>query len=168
MEKSIAVANYFVEKALDSNVELTPMKLVKLVYIAHGWHLALNDTELFSEDVQAWQYGPVVPTVYYNFRHFGSGIITSKAEIQDVVYSDGGLRFKTHQPQIQDASVIPLLDRVWQVYSKYTGAQLSTLTHQKGTPWDITYNKLGGKDKKSFPIPTDLIKSHYKTLANAT
>ena len=32
-ETSAAVANYFIDKALEENRELTPMKLIKLVYL---------------------------------------------------------------------------------------------------------------------------------------
>jgi hypothetical protein len=36
-ETAAAIANYFIDKALEDDRELTPMKLIKLVYLAHGW-----------------------------------------------------------------------------------------------------------------------------------
>ncbi|MFI5200989.1 MAG: Panacea domain-containing protein, partial [Candidatus Kapaibacterium sp.] len=75
----ILIANYFINKSKEESVVLTPMKLVKLVYIAHGWTLALRDRELLTESVEAWQYGPVLPSVYHAFKQYGSGQIKELA-----------------------------------------------------------------------------------------
>ncbi len=40
------------------------MKLHKLLYYAAGWHLGFTGEPLFDEDIEAWQYGPVVPSIY--------------------------------------------------------------------------------------------------------
>lgn len=58
------IANFFVKKAQEEQIPLTLMKIIKLVYIAHGWHLAHKKSPLISEPVEAWPYGPVVPSVY--------------------------------------------------------------------------------------------------------
>ena len=49
------------------------MKLIKLVYIAHGWHLALeNGKSLISEAVMAWKYGHVINSLYQKLKRYGS------------------------------------------------------------------------------------------------
>jgi uncharacterized phage-associated protein len=144
------IASYFVQKSFDTGVPLTPMKLVKLVYIAHGWHLALTDEALISEPIEAWKYGPVVRTVYHNYKHFGSGQITNKVE--DFPSSDGQL----------DDDKKAFLDKIWHEYGNYSGLQLSTLTHLRETPWDIVWNQQNGKERTGVIIANDLIKSHYK------
>ena len=59
---SKAVANYFLEKSdLPAKGRLTQMKLHKLVYFAHGICLAVYNKPLIKDEIQAWQYGPVVP-----------------------------------------------------------------------------------------------------------
>ena len=50
---------------------LTPMQLIKLSYIAHGWTLAILDNPLFKDIVEAWRYGPVVPDIYHRYKKFG-------------------------------------------------------------------------------------------------
>ena len=55
-----AVANKFLELGERDGVsDITPMKLLKLVYIAHGWHLALSEGKkpLVNEASEAWKYG---------------------------------------------------------------------------------------------------------------
>ena len=41
------------------------LKLFKLCYFAHGWHLAWNGRPLFSEPLEACRYGPV-PRALWN------------------------------------------------------------------------------------------------------
>ena len=36
MYPSLVVSNFFINKSIEEGVELTPMKLLKLVYITHG------------------------------------------------------------------------------------------------------------------------------------
>lgn len=157
MENSLAVANYFIKKALDEGSQVTPMKLLKLVYIAHGWNLALSGEPLLNEGVEAWKFGPVVPSVYHEFKEYGNTAIKRLAN----VYVS---RNQVITPTIGKASK-DLLDKVWEVYKKYDGLQLSTLTHQKDTPWDIIWNKNGGRTEKGILIPNDLIEEHYKQKA---
>jgi uncharacterized phage-associated protein len=153
MHSPLVIANYFVKKSLESGKELTPMKLVKLVYIAHGWHLALTGQPLIDERVQAWKFGPVISSVYHFFKGYGNRQIDSTVSLIETE------SLPTHTKQ--------LLDKIWEVYGNMNGLQLSTLTHQPNTPWDIVWNQQGGKDGVSVSIPNDLIKEHYKLKANA-
>jgi len=72
MESALAVANYFIKKGIDTKKSVSPMKLQKLVYFAHGWRLALYNSPLIDEAIQAWQYGPVIPGIYHEFKHYGN------------------------------------------------------------------------------------------------
>ena len=51
---------------------ITNLKLQKLLYYQQGYHLAVFDTPLFNEAVEAWIYGPVVPVAYDYFQQFGA------------------------------------------------------------------------------------------------
>lgn len=151
----LAISNYFIKKAFASGEEITPMRVLKLVYISHGWHLALFDEELINEGVQAWKYGPVVPSVYEEFKSFGRNTITKMG-------TEGGTT-----PMVEDTQTERFLDTIWERYLKFNGLQLSELTHQPNTPWDITWNINGGCDMQGAIIANDLIKTHYKSKINA-
>lgn len=53
---AIAIANYFLKLGKERGIAINPMKLNKLVYLAHGWHLALYDLSLIDEMVEAWTF----------------------------------------------------------------------------------------------------------------
>jgi uncharacterized phage-associated protein len=156
MENPIAVANFFVNKSLYEGIELTPMKLLKLVYLAHGWNLGLKNEPLLAEAVQAWKYGPVVQTVYDAFKRYkGSQIDGLYFDVQTMSYVVP-----------KDAYANALLNKIWEVYKDYTGLELSTLTHEEGSPWDTVYNKEGGKSKPFSIIRNDLIADYYSKKAD--
>ena len=155
-----AVANYFLDKAKISRRQLTPMKLQKLVYIAHGWHLALFDGPLIRERVQAWRWGPVIEDLYHEFKEFAKQPITQRAHN----YSFDDFVIKRQIPEIHFVGgdsdrTKALLDRVWEVYSVFTATQLSRMTHMEETPWRETAKKLEAY------IPQKLIRDYYRARA---
>ena len=72
MYDSGTVANHFLRLARQQGKSLTPMQLLKLVYIAHGWSLGLYGLPLVRDEIQAWQYGPVIPNLYNRIRNYRS------------------------------------------------------------------------------------------------
>lgn len=157
VQPTIAVANYFIGKAHESGDEITPMKLVKLVYIAHGWLLGLTGQRLIGEQVQAWKFGPVVASVYHDFKHYGRSAI----DRQKMWLAPNG---ETTIPTVKDPVITDFLDQIWAIYGKYNGLQLSDLTHRPNTPWQIAWDQ-GGHAVRGAPIPDELIRKHYEELA---
>lgn len=159
MLNSEAVANYFIQKSFDKGVSLSPMKLLKLVYIAHGWHRGYFSTNLINDAVQAWRYGPVIPDLYRKLKHFGRRAIDAPIE-------GYGIAGDSQNPVPEDRT-LALLDRVWDIYSQYGGVELSAMTHQSGTPWDQIWKSSGGEDYRGAIIPNELIEQHYKQKISA-
>lgn len=155
MESAISVANYFIKKSQETGKDLSVMKLVKLVYISHGWYLAITGNQLLTESVEAWKYGPVVPSVYHRFKGYGNSTVTSFATTINT--EKGGIIV----PVVTDPDVLQLLDKIWELYCNFSAVQLSTMTHMAGTPWYETWYLNGGKDGQGIPIPNNLIKSLY-------
>ena len=67
---------------------------------------------------------------------------------------------------VNDPSINLLLNKVWDIYSRYSVVELSALTHQPNTPWDIVWNQQGGKYRQGAIIPNDIIAAHYKKVIN--
>lgn len=158
-----AVANEFLSLARAEGKTISPMKLLKLVFIAHGWYLAFTKQPLIQERVEAWQYGPVVPDLYHVLKRFGNDPITEDAS--DWRLHEGKVVLATPRIKISEndpysAGAKNLIARVWQSYGKYTAAQLSATTHLPGSPWDQTY--LPGV--RSLIIPDNVIQTYYEGL----
>ena len=152
-----AVANYFLERGFENGEPIDPMKLQKLVYYAHGWSLAINRVPLIDETVEAWPYGPVIPTVYHAFKIYGNRPIDSLAfEVRK-----GQMTY----PRVPgwDAATQRVLDRVWEVYGGHSGIELSELSHLPGSPWDRTWQEAQKKRKRrGVDIPDERIEEHFR------
>lgn len=146
MQNSATVANRFLELAGAHGDALTPMQVLKLVYIAHGWMLGLYGRPLISEEVEAWQYGPVIPDLYNAMRRFKSQPV------------QGAIRNGNGRLDDQEENII---DQVYRIYGQKSGPALSRLTHQAGSPWQLVYRQGSFGDV----IPNDLIEDHYSKLA---
>jgi uncharacterized phage-associated protein len=146
MQTSMTVANRFLEFARERGDALTPMQILKLVYIAHGWMLGLHGRPLIREEVEAWQYGPVIRQLYNEIRHFKSQPVTGQ-----INKGEGVL----------DAEESDIISQVYAVYGNKSGPALSRLTHQAGSPWHRVYEPGSFGDV----IPNDLIEDHYAQLA---
>ncbi len=143
----LTVADAILKIAKAKGQSLTPMQLMKLVYIAHGWSLGLRNIDLFRNRIEAWQYGPVMPDLYHATKRFGRDPIPLS------LVGDENKIFVSPD----DAN---FLRDVFDKYGHLNGIQLSYLTHQSGTPWDSVYRP----GVSQIGIPDDLIRSHYREL----
>lgn len=147
------VANYFLQRAQEEGRAVTPMQLIKLVYIAHGWHLGYFDQPLINEPVQAWRYGPVVHSLYNHLRQYGRGAVSGPIQTGPLPWQ--------HDANVPEGSR-PLLDSVWKNYARFSGIELSRMTHQPGTPWSQAWHDQGGSSAYFAPISDDMIREHYR------
>jgi len=161
-----AIANEFLERAAKAGKTLTPMQLLKLVYMAHGWSLALTENPLINECVQAWKYGPVVPSLFHEFKSFGGGTINRLSEYVDYLEESNSIEIVVKKPFIDEGDVPSktLIDWVWQKYGSYTGKALSAMTHLDGSPWKVTYKPGEGENHTNIVIQNEVIKAYYKKL----
>jgi uncharacterized phage-associated protein len=166
-----AIANFFLHEAENHGASLTQMKLQKLVYFAHGWHLGITNDPLLNEQVQAWSFGPVIRSLYKEFSEFGADKITRRAFS---VRQNPGQRlnsldnWQAYIPSIDDEAedhefVERLLKRIWEVYGDYTAFQLSNMTHADGTPWDRLSKSFNGNIPKYATILDEWIREYFKT-----
>lgn len=144
-----AVANKFIHLATQRGDTLSPLQVIKLVYLAHGFMLGLYGRALVNEEAEAWTYGPVFRSLYRQVRKYGS------QPVQPL--SGSAEKFD----ELED-------DIITQVYEKYGGKTamwLSKLTHQPDSPWSQVWNDGRGHSAK---ISNDLLEDYYSRLAGGT
>lgn len=143
MVKGIDVANFFIELMnSEKDGSVTNAQLNKLLFFSQAWSLVLNNEPLFEEDFQAWDYGPVLPSVYHQFKSY------KKNNIENVTDENYLSKFTDKQGDL-------LLD-VYRAYGEYTAPKLIKITHAKGGAWDQVY--IQGENNI---IPKELIKDYY-------
>lgn len=132
---AVAVANAFINKAKAGGIEdLTPMKLQKLLFYTQSWHLKLrNGSPLFDDQFARWKFGPVIPSLYHDLKKYGSSVIEEPIRIYKI--EGGGLHALTPDIQPDDEQAHSLINKIIEVYGKYSGTQLSNLTHGQNSAW---------------------------------
>ncbi|UXN34377.1 DUF4065 domain-containing protein [Avibacterium paragallinarum] len=124
---AMQIANAFIQKAQDGLIpDLTPMKLQKLMFFAQSWYLKRHKQLLIDDNFVRWQYGPVIPSVYYEFSSFGSNIINQPATNP----------FGIIAPNLTAADDA-FIDEVIDTYGAFDGWKLSVMTHQPKTAWSM-------------------------------
>ena len=136
------VARYFLALNDDGAGDLiSNLKLQKLMYYAQGFCLALYDRPLFSERIEAWQHGPVVPELYRAYKECGAGPIPAPDNLDFSIYS-------------QDER--DLLTEVYEVYGQFSAWKLRNMTHEEA-PWKNMEDTLNSE------ITHDSLRQFFKT-----
>ena len=146
MLKAIDIANFFVDVYNSMGEEIiTNLKVNELVYFAQAWSLVKFNKKLFNEDIEAWEQGPVIPSVYKTFRPYGSkNIEMTIGEYDESIFTSEQLNF--------------LADIVL-TYGKYTASALRDISYKSGSPWALVYEK-----KENNIITPESMKKYFSTL----
>ena len=162
MYPAAAVADALLEKAWAEGRTLNHMQLQKLVYMAHGWHLAVTTEPLIEDTVEAWTFGPIIPTLYDDLKRYGTDPVP-----KPVAWWDGRAgQFSARAPEFPEATA-DVINRVWEGYKNMSDLQLSTLAHRKGTPWYDLLGELPERKRREVPIPDGNIRDYYVHLAHS-
>ena len=118
-----------------------------------------NETRtFFEEDVHAWPWGPVVPSLYGKFMRAGRGAISGLRATELVT---SGLKVSVREPDAPDEEIMNYFRSVWETHKRLSGVQLSNATHAPGGPWGIVKEQYGDLYSKPI-IPNPIIKSVFK------
>ncbi len=161
---ALALANYILDLAEEKEIKLELLKLMKLTYIAHGFILALLGKERSALDprfdkVEAWKYGPVIPSVYHSFKLYANSPITEKTKI--LVPSDDGKEGKPVEPVLEDEEQKRACKIAFLYFYKFSGSELVDMLHAHGTPWEAYY-----QEGQNNEIPDDITYLYYDSVIN--
>lgn len=135
MYKALDLANYIVSKCIKDNTPITNLQLQRILYFVQKDFLK-RGSRAFSDDIEAWEFGPVVPNVYFYFCGFGAMSISISRDVVPNLASDKSI-----------------IDNIVEAKRNLTPWTIAKETH-KGA-WPKVYNN--GKGNQSI-IPVDLIK----------
>lgn len=124
MYNALQIAKYVIDYSNDNNYPVSNLKLQKLLYFIQAEFLVSKGYPCFSDNIEAWPLGPVVPTVYKTYRIFGSTLIP---------FSYGPLFF------IDDFDK-KIINSMIEECKDCSASYLVDLTH-KQAPWSEAYKK---------------------------
>lgn len=136
----LTIASYIVKYSWEKGYSLSNLKLQKLLYFIQAQFLVSKKQACFNQDIEAWEYGPVVPAVYQKYKMYGGASIPYAGE---------------KITQIIELSDEKLIDRVIDYCSAYTASYLVAVTHEQ-SPWKDVY-----KPNMDNVISKDSIKKFF-------
>ncbi len=139
MYQAVELSKYIVTKCAREDCPISNLQLQKILYFIQKAYLK-QGSQAFADETEAWQFGPVVPNVYYYFSGYGAMPIWD-----DYDYSGLSLTAKDHG----------IIDPIVEEKRQLAPWDLVNETHKLGGAWDHVYRSgLGNR----CIIPTNLIK----------
>lgn len=132
------VADYVINWCHDENINITNLKLQKLLYFLQGEIFKKTGKRLISDDFYAWRLGPVIPEIYLNYAIYSSTLIPRQ------------------KPSKLLENDIKNINEILKKYAYQPAWNLVELTHAED-PWKYNYEIFGDKSI----IPFDDIACYY-------
>lgn len=142
MYKALDIARYIIERCREKNRTVSNLKLQKILYFVQAEFLVTKNQPCFGETIEAWDFGPVVPEVYYEYRMYGSANIPCIG--------------KSRVNQLISARDKEVLNGIIDECSRYSASALVEITHNQ-TPWAEAYDQAGYNNE----ITTESIKDYF-------
>lgn len=122
------VAEYVITYSEEKDYGISNLKLQKILYLIQAYSLIQTKKPCFSEDIEAWDFGPVIPEVYRKYKQFGSTDIQVRCrnleEIQKGFEKEDRKRIEA------------VIDK----FADFSAADLTILT-QNQTPWNEAFSR---------------------------
>jgi uncharacterized phage-associated protein len=153
------VANYILDKAKEKKLVISNLVLQKLLYFAQAISLTERKVPLVSGCFEAWQFGPVHPTVNQVFKKAGSRPIDFRAKSFDPI-----TRLETDLADLSDSDSKEICDRVISQLRNVSPGQLVDITHAEGGPWHFVVTSAANSSNLGLRIPNRIIAERHSRL----
>lgn len=137
MYKALDLANYIVDKCIKDDVPITNLQLQRILYFIQKDFLK-RGSQAFSDYIEAWAFGPVVPNVYFYFCGFGAMPISISRDAVPNLSIDKNI-----------------IDNIVDTKRSLTPWEIAKETSKITGAWSKVYDN--GKGNRCI-IPVDLIK----------
>lgn len=150
-----SIANFVLDFCERSGRPVTNLALQKIVYFCHVWSLIDLQKPLIRHKFEAWEYGPVLPYLYREFRSFDRSAIVGRSRQIDPATG----KYEIVKCNF-DSETTALLTRVVAFYSRLRASDLVELSHAEGGPWHAVWNH-GGRVNPGMKIDDLAIRDFY-------
>ena len=153
-----AIANFVLDFCDSRGTPITNLSLQKIVYFCHAWSLVTRKEPLIRHKFEAWEFGPVLPYLYREFKTFERSPVKGRATQID--------------PQTGRKQVVPYafsdelrthLTETVAFYSRLRAGDLVEMSHADGGPWHKAWYH-GGRSNPGMQINNDNIAEFYSKV----
>lgn len=137
MYKAMDLANYIVDKCIKDNAPITNLQLQRILYFVQK-DFFNRGSQAFSDEIEAWSFGPAVPNVCFYFCGFGAMSISISRSAVPNLTSDKNI-----------------IDSIIEAKRSLTPWEIAKETSKITGAWSKVYDN--GKGNQCI-IPVDLIK----------
>lgn len=143
MYNAVNIARYVIERCSRTGKTISNLKLQKILYFIQAEFLITKGQPCFADEIQAWDFGPVVPEVYYTYRMYGGANIPciGKSMVSRII-------------SLGDREI---LDGIIDECMKYSASALVDITHSQ-SPWIDAYDRPGHNNE----ITPESIKEYFE------
>lgn len=154
------ISRYVINYSNQENYDISNLKLQKLLYFIQAYFLITKKAPCFKEDIEAWDFGPVVPSAYYKYRLFGGSNIPSITTYTIIEKnSDDISQSKIKSAKYDKACIAScdakLIEDVINKFSNYSASDLVEITHRQN-PWKNAY-----ENGRNTIITIESIRSYF-------
>lgn len=139
--RALEVARHIINYANSNDQLLSNLKLQKILYFVQAEFLISQGRICFEDDIEAWDFGPVVPAVLREYKFFGSFNIPP---VKHYYVEDESQTFNFRRVVFYDIDITnedkAVIDEVVDYFADYSAVDLTELT-QKQLPWQNAYCK---------------------------
>lgn len=139
MYDALDISKYVIDYEYSKHRSVSNLRLQKLLYFVQAQFLVSNKASCFSDNIEAWEFGPVVPNVYHHYKIFGSSCIPRSivSESHDIKECDK-----------------VLINKILDKCARYSTSKLVSITHNQ-KPWKDAYlrkfdNTISTKEMRTF------------------
>lgn len=158
MNGALDVARYIVNYSNEIDCGTSNLKLQKLLYFVQAYFLVELNRQCFHEEIEAWDFGPVVPCVYHEFKQFGSATIPPVVSVFKI--DQENIWASTMEPYTSatvNRDDLPHINTVVDMFKDYSASQLVDITHGQ-RPWKDAYVY-----RENRPISVESIEEYFNT-----
>lgn len=135
------LSRYIINQCMVNGNPISNLQLQKILYYIQRDSLQKYNVPAFEDRIEAWRFGPVVPSIYYEYCEFGAMPITMN-------YPDSSNVIDIHDREWMHRIILEkALQNPWELVED---------THKPGGAWDQVY---GNGQEKHVVIPLDLIRT---------
>lgn len=130
------IARFVINYCNDREYDISNLRLQKLLYFIQAYYLGLkNKMPLFKEDFEAWDFGPVIPCVYQEYKAFGG------SNIPKINRFFKGVKLVKYDKNIISKANKNNIAHVIDLFRNVSTSKLVSITHGQ-EPWINAYNSL--------------------------